>query len=135
MSGSVQGAWLAPAPQPPCKRSLLGFICNTTNTTSNEYKMYSTSNPNDINNIHLQVSMINKNKTNFQQKTQCSCYIFCRLIFMSAQKNWPESHISQSDTEIGDRLIHVYAYFTQSIHVYAYFVHSLLKSTATFFRS
>ena len=100
--------------------------------------MYSTSkntNAYDINNIHLQVSMINKNKTNSQRKNQCSCYIFCILIFMSAQKNWPESHISQSDTEIGDRLIHVYAYFTQSIHVYAYFVHSLLNSTATFFRS
>ena len=79
--------------------------------------------------------MINNNKTNYQQKNQCSCYIFCILIFMSAQKNWPDSHISQSDTEIGDRLIHVYAYFTQSIHVYAYFVQSLLKSTAIFFRS
>ena len=102
--------------------------------------MYSTlkkTNPNDINNIHLHVSMIIKNKTNSQQKNQCSCYIFCilLLIFMSAQKNWPDSHISQSDTDIGDRLIHVYAYFTQSIHVYAYFVQSLLNSTATFFRS
>ena len=100
--------------------------------------MYSTSkktNPNDINNIHLQVSMINKNKTNSQQKNQCSCYIFCILLFMSAQTNWPDSHISQSDTDIGDRLIHVYAYFTQSIHVYAYFVQSLLKFTAIFFRS
>ena len=53
---------------------------------------------------------------------------------MSAQKNWPDSHMSQSDAKIGDRLIHVYAYFTQSIHAYAYFVQSLLKSTATFFQ-